>query len=137
MSFGESAPPLTRSVAVSFSGGIGLPLWNPAGWPKLSSDYVMSYPPFLTLAFAQLWHVFNMREPGVGFLQNDIVRNPYVWGALALCTGLILLAVYLPPLANILSVVHPGPTGWALILSMSFVPLVIGQILKTMGVGKI
>jgi Ca2+-transporting ATPase len=40
---------------------------------------------FLTLAFAQLWHVFNMRDHGSHPLRNDVVRNPYVWGALALC----------------------------------------------------
>ncbi len=119
-------------ITAAVLGALGLAL----GWFGMTRERAVTVS-FLTLAFAQLWHVFNMREPGVGFLQNDIVRNPYVWGALALCTGLILLAVYLPPLANVLSVVHPGATGWALILSMSFVPLVIGQILKIMGVGKI
>jgi Ca2+-transporting ATPase len=51
---------------------------------------------FLTLAFAQLWHVFNMRESGSGFFRNEITQNPFIWGALALCVGLLLLAVYLP-----------------------------------------
>ena len=43
---------------------------------------------FLTLAFAQLWHVFNMRERHSNWFLNDITCNKYVWGALALCTGL-------------------------------------------------
>lgn len=32
----------------------------------------------LTLAFAQLWHVFNMRDPGTGLLLNEVTRNPWV-----------------------------------------------------------
>jgi Ca2+-transporting ATPase len=85
---------------------------------------------FLTLAFAQLWHVFNQRNPTSGFLRNEIVRNPYVWGALALCTGLLLLALYLPGLALVLSLIPPSREGWALVLSMSLIPFVLGQVVK-------
>ena len=50
---------------------------------------------FLTLAFAQLWHVFNMRERGSGLTQNAMVKNPFVWGALVLCTFLLLPLLFL------------------------------------------
>jgi Ca2+-transporting ATPase len=73
---------------------------------------------FLTLACAQLWHVFNMRDRGTGLLQNAIARNLYVWGALVLCVLLLLAAVYVPVLADILAVVDPGLKGWALVLGM-------------------
>ncbi len=85
---------------------------------------------FLTLAFAQLWHVFNMREPGSHLLRNAITQNPYVWGALVLCTGLLLAAVYVPGLNDVLSVVDPGLGGWALVFIFSVIPLVIGQIIN-------
>jgi Ca2+-transporting ATPase len=42
---------------------------------------------FLSLVLAQLWHVFNMRDRGTHLIRNDITRNPYVWGALALCVA--------------------------------------------------
>jgi Ca2+-transporting ATPase len=48
--------------------------------------------------------------------------------------GLLLAAVYLPGLADILRVVHPGGNGWALVMGMSLIPLVIGQVLKQVGV---
>ncbi len=83
---------------------------------------------FLTLAFAQLWHVFNMRDKGSHVLVNDITRNFYIWGALLLCGALLLLAVYVPVLASVLKLVHPGLKGWILILGMSFVPYLIGQL---------
>ncbi|MFZ6030168.1 MAG: cation-translocating P-type ATPase [Chloroflexota bacterium] len=82
---------------------------------------------FLTLAFAQLWHVFNMRERGSSFLHNDVFQNRYVWGAIVLCVFLLLGAVYLPPVATVLDVVNPGAAGWALILGMSLIPWALGQ----------
>ncbi|MGB9295737.1 MAG: cation-transporting P-type ATPase, partial [Pseudolabrys sp.] len=44
---------------------------------------------FLTLAFAQLWHVFNMRHPQSGVLSNEVTRNPWLWGSLLLCIALL------------------------------------------------
>ncbi|MGD8329043.1 MAG: cation-transporting P-type ATPase [Acidobacteriota bacterium] len=82
---------------------------------------------FLTLAAAQLWHVFNARQQDSSFLGNDVVRNPWVWGALALCAGLLAAAVYLPVLSTALRTSGPGATGWALVMAMSLLPLAAGQ----------
>ncbi len=81
---------------------------------------------FMTLAFSQLWHVFNMREKGTGLLVNDITKNPYVWGALALCFGLLIAAVYVPIFSRVLKLVDPGPSGWAIVCVMSLVILITG-----------
>ncbi len=86
---------------------------------------------FLTLAFAQLWHVFNMRDHGSNPIQNDITRNPFVWGALGLCTALLLVAIYIPSFATALNIAHPGKEGWILVLVMSSITYVIGQVLKS------
>jgi Ca2+-transporting ATPase len=82
---------------------------------------------FLTLALAQLWHVFNMRDRQSGLVDNDVTQNRAVWAALALCLVLLLAAVYLPPLAGVLGVVEPSLDGWALILAASILPLLVGQ----------
>ncbi|MCY0154305.1 cation-translocating P-type ATPase C-terminal domain-containing protein [Hoeflea alexandrii] len=82
---------------------------------------------FLTLALAQLWNVFNMRDPDAGLISNDVTRNAYVWGAIVLCLGLIGFAVGLPTLANLLGLPWPGPQGLALAAVASLVPLVLGQ----------
>ena len=73
-----------------------------------------------------------MREDGSAFLRNDITENPYVWGALALCVALLLGAVYIPGISDVLRVVDPGLNGWGLIMGMSFLPWVVGQIWKQM-----
>ena len=91
---------------------------------------------FLTLAFAQLWHVFTMRDQGSSFLGNDVVRNPWVWGALVLCTGLLVAAVYAPGLNTLLKVQDPGLVGWGLVLGASLFPWLAGQIFRSWGRGE-
>jgi Ca2+-transporting ATPase len=86
---------------------------------------------FLVLGFSHLWHVFNMRERGGSFFRNGIPRNQWVWLALLLCTILLPAAVYLPGLSDVLKTGPPGAVGWFVISGMSLVPLVIGQVLKT------
>ena len=86
---------------------------------------------FLTLAFAQLWHVFNMRSKASSIFNNTIIFNPYVWGALFLCIILIMGAVYIPTVAMVLKVVPPSATSWFIIIGMSLLPLIIGQIIKS------
>jgi Ca2+-transporting ATPase len=78
---------------------------------------------FLTLALAQLWHVFNMRPAGSGWLRNGVTRNPYVWTALALCLALLGAAVYWPPLATVLHLSPPDAAQWVLIGAASLLPV--------------
>ncbi|MGB7441370.1 MAG: cation-transporting P-type ATPase [Coleofasciculaceae cyanobacterium] len=91
---------------------------------------------FMTLGFTRLWHVFNMRENDSGIFKNEITKNPYIWGALLFCTGLLLIAVYVPFLSKALQTTDPGVNGWLLIIGMSLVPLVVGQIFKLFRRGK-
>ncbi|MBS0002376.1 MAG: cation-transporting P-type ATPase [Thioalkalivibrio sp.] len=83
---------------------------------------------FLTYGLARLWHVFNMRTPDSPMLRNDLVTNPWVWGAIVLCAALLAVAVYVPPLAALLQVVPPTPAEWIVILTGSLVPLALGQL---------
>ncbi len=86
---------------------------------------------FLTLALGQLWHVFNMRSRGEPLLHNVVVQNKYVWGAVALCLALVLIAVNVPPIASVLSLVSLPAVGWGVVVAASFIPLIVGQIFIT------
>lgn len=92
---------------------------------------------FLTLAFAQLWHVFNMRSPASGVFNNTITRNKWVWAALVLCLIITLVAVYIPSVAAVLKVTVPSFNGWMVILGMSLIPLVLGQLQKSIFQGRV
>lgn len=79
---------------------------------------------FLTLAFSQLWHVFNLRHARSGILVNEVSRDRWIWAALAFCTLLLLLAVYQPHLATILGLARPDGAMWAVVMVASLSPLI-------------
>lgn len=85
---------------------------------------------FMTLALAQLLHVFNARSPEAPAFAGGLGRNPWIWGALALTVLLQLLAIYLPPLSGVLRTVPLEPADWAVVGAASLLPLVAGQLLK-------
>ncbi len=111
------------AITVSVLGALALALL----WLDMNEKQAVTIS-FLTLAFAQLWHVFNMRDRTTGLLNNAIVKNPFIWGAIMLCSGLLVAIIHVPVLARVLKVVDPGLHGWALILGMSLLPLIVGQL---------
>jgi Ca2+-transporting ATPase len=83
---------------------------------------------FFTLALAQLWHVFNMRNWRDGAFFNALTRNPFIWLAIAICIALLTLAAFESHLAGVLHITSlPGPV-WASILALSVVPVVLREI---------
>jgi len=91
---------------------------------------------FCTLALAQVWHVFNMRNNSRQWIRNEITRNPWIWVAIAICVALILTAVYVPPMAALLELRPPGAAGWLLIVAMSFVPVLIAPLVHRLTPGR-
>jgi len=83
---------------------------------------------FMTLAFARLWHVFNMRSRGSSLLQNEVIQNPYIWAALAICTFILLGAVYIPGLSDALGTTGLSFRAWGLVFGASLIPLLLGQL---------
>jgi Ca2+-transporting ATPase len=114
-------------ITVAILGALGLAVYALG----LSGEEAITIS-FLTLALSRLWHVFNMREPGSPLLRNEITRNPFVWGALALCVLLVLAAAYMPGLSNVLRLRAPGLKGWGLVVGMSLLPLTVGQAIKAL-----
>jgi Ca2+-transporting ATPase len=84
---------------------------------------------FMTLAFAQLFHLGNARseEPLAGWTH---LSNPYALGAVALSIALQLLAVYVQPLARVLGVEPLDARRWVIVLSLAVIPAVLGQGIK-------
>ncbi len=84
---------------------------------------------FLTLALAKLWFVFNLRSPRSSVVRNAVAGNPWMWGALGVCVLLLVAAVYLPGLSAVLETVPPSGAGWGIVLGLSAVPVVVGQVI--------
>ncbi|MGE0822084.1 MAG: cation-translocating P-type ATPase [Candidatus Binatia bacterium] len=85
---------------------------------------------FLTLGFAKLWFVLNLRDPGSRLWQNDVGRNPWIWAAIGLCTVLLIATVSLPQLSALLHTRPLGGTGWGIVLVLSVLPLLVGQVIR-------
>jgi Ca2+-transporting ATPase len=85
---------------------------------------------FFTLIYTQLFHVFNMTFGWVSPIRSEVVRNKYVWYALAICAALTWVAYSVYPVNRAL---HIHPMSWAsmaLILGASFGSMITIQLLK-------
>jgi len=69
-----------------------------------------------------------MREAGTRVFRNEITRNPWVWGALALCAALLLSAAYAPGLRDVLDVHDPGWRGWVVVAGLGALPTLALQL---------
>jgi Ca2+-transporting ATPase len=86
---------------------------------------------FFSLAFAQLLHVFNMRENDEYIFKNQVTRNKFIWMALGLCFAVLFLAYFIPFISDILSLQELEFRIWALIIITSLLPLLIIQLIKS------
>ena len=114
---------LGGAITVATLGAFGLALF----WLGMETQAAITVA-FLTLALAQMWNVFNLRNPEAGVLRNDVTANPYVWGANVLSLLLIAAALWVPLLAEVLRLAWPGMAGLGLAAVASLVPLGLGQI---------
>lgn len=85
---------------------------------------------FVTLAFAQLFHVFNMSSPKSKIWKNEVTRNHFVWYAVILCTALIVMVFVVPYFRVPLGLVLLDINIWFVVILASLIPLVVVQLLK-------
>ncbi|MBI1219870.1 MAG: HAD-IC family P-type ATPase [Rhodobacteraceae bacterium] len=97
------------------------------GWLGLDAGATITVT-FLTLAFAQLWQVFNMRSDRSRPLVNEITGNPWIWAALALCAALLAAPPYIPPLAEVLGLAPLDAAMWSVVLCLSALPATVWQL---------
>lgn len=102
-------------------------------WIKMNRDQAVTVS-FLTLGFARVWNVFNMRDRRSNFFINEITRNKYVWGSVAVCCFLLLIAAFAPGLHTVLGTSFLDIKSWILILGASLIPLLLGQVMIQLGV---
>jgi Ca2+-transporting ATPase len=85
---------------------------------------------FITLAFAQLFHVFNMSSTQSNLLLNDITKNKFVWIALLICTTLLVLVYAIPKLRSVLGLDVLPFQVWIVSIIAGLIPLVLVQAYK-------
>lgn len=85
---------------------------------------------FFSMAFAQLLHVFNMRDTNEHIFNNQVTRNKYIWMALSFCFTLLFAAYFIPAVSEVLSFQELEARLWFLIIITSLLPLLIIQSIK-------
>jgi len=85
---------------------------------------------FLTLSLSQLLFAFACRSPHRSGLGRDVLRNPWLLGAVSLSVILQLLVVTLPGARVVFSASPLGGGDWAAVAGLSSVPFVTSEIYK-------
>lgn len=85
---------------------------------------------FSTLVFVQLAHTFNARSEHRSIFDIGVFSNRYLVGAVLLSVGLQLSVVHTPVLQPLFGTVPLGICDWALILVLSSLIIVGGEVKK-------
>ena len=93
-------------------------------------DKIANNVAFITLAFAQLFHVFNMSAFDSKIFINDITKNKYVWLAVVICTGFMVLVFVVPQMRLVLGLDFLPTKIWIISILASFIPLFLIQLYK-------
>jgi Ca2+-transporting ATPase len=85
---------------------------------------------FMTLAFAQLFHLGNARSEEAVLQIRRVLANPYAIAGLALSMAVQVLTMYVGVLASVLDVVPLDARDWLLVVSLGLIPAVVGQVVR-------
>lgn len=85
---------------------------------------------FITLSLSQIVHALNQHSPSISFFSKKHARNWYLYGAMGISLIILLLLVFIPPIANFLSLHNLSMSEWLIVISLSLVPLVIVELYK-------
>ena len=88
---------------------------------------------FLTLSLAQIAHAINARSRTKSLFQLGFFSNRSLIGALALSLTLQMMVVLLPPLRSVFNTVPLSSSAWVLVVTLSMIPLIIGESVKLIG----
>ena len=80
---------------------------------------------FFALIFSQLFHVFNMGSMGLPFWRTEVIRNRYVWFALGICIGIIVLLYQIAAVRTALSIAPMSFADWAVSIGAGLFAMVI------------
>ncbi len=89
---------------------------------------------FYTLILGQLLNVFNVPRRNLPFFINEVTKNPWIWGAIVICTAITALAYFVPPMARALSLVPITLDQLAYVFIFGGASLLLAQLLKRTGI---
>ncbi|MBC8755873.1 cation-transporting P-type ATPase [Kordia sp. YSTF-M3] len=88
---------------------------------------------FFTLLLAQLFNVFNMSKTEVPFFSNEVIKNPWVWGAFIVSIIITVGAYSITPVADALHLTSLSIKQFGWVIVFTFGSLVLSQLMKRLG----
>jgi Ca2+-transporting ATPase len=85
---------------------------------------------FAVLSMSPMFHALNCRSETRSIFQLGLFSNRALWGAIAIGVGLQALAIYVDALRPVFRTVPLSGHDVALVLGLSVIPLVIGEVIK-------
>ena len=85
---------------------------------------------FISLALAQLWHVFNLPSAEVSFFKNEVTGNKYIWWAIIACLAIMVSSYFIVPVRKVLSINEMDGQMLLIILVASILPVLFIQLFK-------
>ena len=85
---------------------------------------------FITLSLSQIIHSLNQHSATISFFSKKHARNWYLYFAILISIVILLLLVFVKPIAKFLSLQQPNLYEWYIIISLSLVPLVVVEFYK-------
>jgi len=85
---------------------------------------------FACLALGSFFYIFSCRSLRKNLWQINLFSNKYLIGTWFLALAMLLLAIYLPPLQNLLKTVPLGFKDWLIFLSFGIVGLILIEATK-------
>ena len=85
---------------------------------------------FITLCLSQIIHSLNQHSSTISFFSKKHARNWYLYLAMLISLIVLLMLVFIKPIATFLSLQQPTLLEWLIIIILSLVPLIIVEIYK-------
>ncbi len=96
----------------------------------LVNDAIANNVAFITLAFAQLFHVFNMASVGSKLVVNEITQNKFIWIAILICAAQMVLVFVFPQLRTVLGLTMLSVQVWMVSIIAIAIPLCSVQLYR-------
>ena len=85
---------------------------------------------FITLCLSQIVHAMNQHSNTLSFFSKNQPKNKYLFLAMVISTGMLMLIIFVPGLSQFFSIVELNKTQWLITIGLSIMPLLVSEIIK-------
>lgn len=85
---------------------------------------------FITLCLSQIVHAMNQHSNTISFFSKEQPKNKMLFLAMIVSVLMLMIIVFTPALSKFFSIVHLNSTQWLIAIGLSFMPLVVSEIVK-------